>query len=336
MAKKRLPGMNPEDPICRYGAGVLTRHLLAMQAEVEGVRAAVDVEYVHRMRVASRRLRTALPLFSACLPQKRVKEWEKHIQRVTRALGAARDTDVHLEVLKDYYLHLTDPADKPGVRRLILRQRQLRVRLQRGVLIALDELQTSGTIPDLLARVEPLASDEGDPTTSDALYRLAQRAVMADLEDMLEYEPYLFQPERVKELHAMRISAKHLRYSMEIFAPIYPDELKGTLQIMRKLQTALGEIHDDDVWMVTLPEFMRKEARRVLKYTGSSAPMRRLTPGLGHFMEECQRRRAAEYENLLRDWQKWKDADIWNGLRRMVTPPAAEESLPISTEDAAL
>lgn len=325
--------MNPEDPVCRYGAGVLSRHLFALQEEVEGVRTAADVEYVHRMRVASRRLRTALPLFSACLPQKKVKVWTKHIQQVTKALGDARDTDVRVEALKDYYLHLTDSADKPGVRRLILRQRQLRVRLQRGVLIALDELQASGTIPDLLAWVEPVASQEGDPPTSDGLYRLAQRAIMADLEDMLEYEPYLFQPERVKELHAMRISAKHLRYSMEIFAPIYPDELKGILQTMRKLQTTLGEIHDDDVWMVTLPEFMRREARRVLKYTGSSAPMRRLTPGLGHFMEECQRRRAEEYDHLLQDWQKCKEADVWNSLRRTVTPPAADESLSTATEE---
>lgn len=317
-----------EDPVCRYGAVVLTHQLLAMQAEMEGVRAAVDVEYVHRMRVASRRLRTALPLFPACLPVKKSKLWQKEIRLVTRALGEARDTDVHLETLKSFYLSLTDPIDQPGIRRLILRMSQRRARLQRGVLVALDKLEASRTVPDLLTRVEPYAMQQGDPPVSDALYQLACHAITTDLDAMLEYEPYLYQPERVKELHAMRIAAKHLRYSVEIFAPLYPDELKEALQVLRKLQTELGDIHDYDMWMMTLPVFMRKESGRVLKYTGSSSPMRKFTPGLSHFLEECQQRRAAEYEGLVGDWQGWKEKDFWNGLRQAVQPPVLQPDPP--------
>ncbi|MFQ6042085.1 MAG: CHAD domain-containing protein, partial [Candidatus Poribacteria bacterium] len=57
---------------------------------------ADDIEYVHRMRVASRRLRSGFALFEECFPPKRLKRWRKQIRRVTRALGDARYTDVQI------------------------------------------------------------------------------------------------------------------------------------------------------------------------------------------------------------------------------------------------
>ena len=54
------------EAVCVYGARVINTHDLAMQAEIEGVLEAQDNEYIHRMRVASRRLRSAMSLFSTC------------------------------------------------------------------------------------------------------------------------------------------------------------------------------------------------------------------------------------------------------------------------------
>jgi len=51
---------------CAFGADVIEKHLMAMTKEIEGVVNSEDIEYIHRMRVASRRLRSALPLFRAC------------------------------------------------------------------------------------------------------------------------------------------------------------------------------------------------------------------------------------------------------------------------------
>jgi CHAD domain-containing protein len=73
--------------------------LEAFEKEIEGVRAAEDIEYIHRMRVASRRLRAALPLFLSCLPQKQYARWMKEITGITRALGEARDADVQIAFL---------------------------------------------------------------------------------------------------------------------------------------------------------------------------------------------------------------------------------------------
>ena len=87
---------------CLFGAEALLGRLQELTKEIEGVRAAEDIEYIHRMRVASRRMRAAFALFESCLPRKRQADWQLEIKRITRALGAARDLDVHENVLRKW------------------------------------------------------------------------------------------------------------------------------------------------------------------------------------------------------------------------------------------
>ena len=72
-----------------YGATVLAQLAADMAGESAGVKAGTDIEYIHRMRVASRRLRAALPLFAGCFPEKEYKRWENEIKQITRSLGRA-------------------------------------------------------------------------------------------------------------------------------------------------------------------------------------------------------------------------------------------------------
>ena len=73
-----------------------------LSRQLRGARLARDTEYVHQARVASRRLRAALGMFSGCFPDARMKRWQKQIKQLTGRLGAARDADVQIEFLKDF------------------------------------------------------------------------------------------------------------------------------------------------------------------------------------------------------------------------------------------
>ena len=123
-----------------FGLAALQERLPALANEIDGVRAAVDVEYVHRMRVASRRLRNALALFGDDLPRKHYSAWRGEMRRVTRALGAARDIDVQITLVQEFLKQDTDEAQRVGIERLLLRLRQQRSRLQGKVIRALDRL----------------------------------------------------------------------------------------------------------------------------------------------------------------------------------------------------
>jgi CHAD domain-containing protein len=93
-----------DEPItfCRYGRWLLRRQLRAFAQEIAAVRSAEGPEAVHRMRVASRRIRAALPLFSGCFGRSRVDGWRRSFRAITRALGEARDLDVQIEFIQEY------------------------------------------------------------------------------------------------------------------------------------------------------------------------------------------------------------------------------------------
>ena len=117
-------------PLCLCGAQTALKYLEALTAAMEGVRRAEDSECVHHMRVASRRLRSILPLFAVCLSRKACDRWRKQLRRLTRALGEARDTDVQIACVQCFLDREASAQERPGVERLRLRLQQRRHVLQ--------------------------------------------------------------------------------------------------------------------------------------------------------------------------------------------------------------
>lgn len=308
--------------VCAYGAGVLLRHLQAMLVEAPGVRRGQDIEHIHRMRVASRRLRAALPLFEGCFPARKTAAWMKALRRVTRSLGAARDTDVQIAVLGKFLSKCEKSQLIPGVRRLQLRWMQQRQAMQVEVLKTLDDLQESRVFEKMGTALLPLTLgvEPGAPPTH-ALYELGHRAISASLDEFLSFEPFISQPEKVAELHQMRIAAKRLRYTLETFAPLYPDGLAEYLAIMRNVQDLLGEIHDCDVWQMVLPQFLEEERQRVAAFYGAPGPWNLLLPGVKAFLENRIATRQETYQTFLRKWQNWMEKQIYPNLRQVTTAP---------------
>lgn len=82
------------------------------------------------------------------------------------------------------------------------------------------------------------------------------RIIRTRLEELLSWRPYVKDPERITELHNMRISAKRLRYAVEVFVLCFP-KLKPVLDDLTDIQESLGSIHDLDV----LSDLLRQRLR---------------------------------------------------------------------------
>ncbi|NPV77199.1 MAG: CHAD domain-containing protein [Anaerolineae bacterium] len=310
----------PDRFVCAFGSATLLKHLEAIQKELEGVKAAEDIEYIHRMRVATRRFRNALDIFSGCLPQKKHVLWQRQIRLITRALGAARDTDVQIDHIANILENTEDKKLKPGLNRLILRLRQKRQKLQRNVLTALEKLLQSGVLDNIMRSTQKkLLPEEPGRPHSAALYVLSNDVIQARLGALLAYETYIYTPECKKELHAMRIEAKRLRYSLETFASLYPGNLEEYIVRTRKMQELLGEIHDRDVWLEFLPQFLEAERARTQKYYGNQRIMLKIVPGIQHLERLEQTLRDDLYHQFLSTWAKWKTSHLWESLREEIS-----------------
>jgi CHAD domain-containing protein len=119
MAKAReVPGLSTELPYGEVAARVLEVRTEELIDSSRGVLDLTDIERVHDMRVASRRLRAAIEVFWPCFPAKQAKVALAEVKSLADALGERRDRDVAIDFLGTFAAVMPN-ADRPGVRSLI-------------------------------------------------------------------------------------------------------------------------------------------------------------------------------------------------------------------------
>jgi len=100
VAKAPRYDIGPDEPLGTLANAVLRALWEATLAESSAARSGNDVEAVHDMRVAIRRLRSAFRTFADCYPHKPLQRLARRTRRLGRTLGEVRDADVHLAVLR--------------------------------------------------------------------------------------------------------------------------------------------------------------------------------------------------------------------------------------------
>jgi CHAD domain-containing protein len=280
----------------------------------------VDPEPLHRMRVATRRLRAAAALFAPDWPRAWRPSWSRELRRLSRALGLARDLDVQIAFLSSRLAQPDlEPAQRPGLERLRLRLEQRRERRQRRVVGALDRFadRAAGAMRSFLAEAGETTSTPAPapaPAPTAATYAGARAAVATRLETLLAVADCVPCPDDAARQHEMRIAAKRLRYVLEILAPLDAEALRPALRAAKRLQELLGELHDCDVWAATLPRFLERERLRTLAYCGRIEPFVPLKPGVIALGEERRRRRADLHAALVRLWDEQTRDGVWARL----------------------
>jgi CHAD domain-containing protein len=292
---------------------------------LERVRQAEDSEGVHRTRVASRRLRSLLPLFAVCLSRQTCEQWRKQLRRLTRALGEARDTDVKIVCVEHFLEHAASLQERPGGERILLRLQQQRQALQGSLQEALDRFiarQLPEEIEQTLTQLAHASQEAGADIPGRYVYRKTRKAMWAQLKALQAYAPYVQQPERIDALHAMRIAVKRLRYTMEACTWFYPDALEEPVRTARTIQTLLGDIHDCDVWLHDLPQFLQDECARTLVYFGHVEPFAPLVAGIMALQHDRQQYRTRRYQEFVSFWNEVQEQGVWQQFRQ--TLEAAE------------
>jgi CHAD domain-containing protein len=124
MAKERqIEGVTEWMPFAEAGALVVETRAAELIAHAGGVLDTAEIEGVHDMRVATRRLRAALEVFAPCFPEAEHKRVLKEVKAIADALGERRDRDVAIASLASYSEQMPT-LDRPGITSLIARFRR--------------------------------------------------------------------------------------------------------------------------------------------------------------------------------------------------------------------
>jgi len=214
---------------------------------------------LHKARVASRRIREALPVVAASAPPGKVRKLKKRLRDLTQFLGPIRELDVELDLLDKQ-------ADGDGVPRSALALVRREVAAQRQALRHNLGDNPPVDIKKLIKKLEKIEkaekTDDGKEkkekgrgqraagaTKKSAKFEAAWRGVLAArllgrakaLRASIDAAGPLYTPERI---HGVRISTKKLRYALEIAQESGIPRAGALVKALKKHQERLGRLHD--------------------------------------------------------------------------------------------
>ncbi len=227
-------------PVGRVARRILRCRLAAVWSALQA--ACIDrpdADAVHRLRVASRRGLAAIDAFDELLPQRRAAWFRRRLRRIRRVAGEARDLDVLCATLgPDAGAAATPPGRRARARLVAMLSRQRLqsrqpIREVRERLVAAD---WAGRLERLLDRVANRGGDEDFATYAVRRFRPLMRRFFARADRRLKDDG---------ELHRLRIEGKKLRYTLEIFAPVFAPRVRARCEeSLQRLQATLGTFTD--------------------------------------------------------------------------------------------
>ena len=282
VAAPRARPADPSEPSAQAVRRILSDLLEVVVANEPGVLADLDVEFLHDLRVAVRRARSAVKLVGDCLPGVAVARLAADLRWMGDLTTPTRDLDVLLQALSS----TGDAAAEPLLRNLAERRGESWSRL--STQIRSPRWKTALRRWGAVARGRG-ASISGDRPVEALARERAGRAYRRALRLALALGPDS-PPER---FHSLRKRCKELRYLLEFFAPALDGgEYREVLSVLRSLQDCLGEFQDTQV--------QELELMKLAPLAATSGPEAVLALGrLDHRLRErCERARQAVVPRL--------------------------------------
>ena len=237
---------HPSEVLIRQRLAALTRTLPSASGG--------DVNAIHQARVATRRVRAALPIATRGSRRRKLK---KSFTRLTRALGGVRELDVAILTLDELASDPSMPQEGLEQLRVILQEERQRFYVEmNGILqhVDLDRLQRK-----TLAAAERATEDDSERSDLKRLRSVIKRAGRRAfaLHAAIENAGNIYLADR---LHQVRIAVKKLRYVLEIARELSRSRASARIRMLKNAQDLLGRMHDLEV-LITRIRALQGSAR---------------------------------------------------------------------------
>jgi CHAD domain-containing protein len=257
-----------------------------------------DIEGVHSMRVATRRLRSSMRDFMPLMKKRPLERVRKQLKQIADALGAVRDHDVAIIALEALQAEAISEPIKEGIKRLIEERGKLRdkARLDLTEVIAVTQLN------ELQEKFQRAIEKAAQPKKSGKIvsFNEAGREVVATgWQDLYYLGTSLYAPFNIEEIHEMRIAAKRLRYAVELFAACWGEKIEPFAEEISQMQSFLGEVHDCDVWIEGIGNSLQN-------FAGNDEKIESDYQAATWLLSEFVKRRTKEYRSALKLWSEWQ------------------------------
>ncbi|HKR11496.1 MAG TPA: CHAD domain-containing protein [Pyrinomonadaceae bacterium] len=309
MAKaKRVKGIKCNDAALTGIRLVLTTRFEEMYDFQETALDFSDPEGVHSMRVASRRLRSAMRDFTPYIRKRELTSLLKQTKSIASALGEVRDQDVAIAALEKLEKHAPAEAAAAlkqliGVRKDILDEARKSLK---SILAANNMKQLRTEFIAGIDSATTLRKPRAQADTPLTFIKMSADVIDERLKELEVLSNSLYKPFEVEALHEMRIAAKRLRYALELFQQCWGRALATHTKNATQMQKALGDLHDCDIWIDSIGEQVN-EARKQ-----KHGELEGLIWLLSHFVKLRTKHLRQAYDL----WREWEANDLGDQLRQ--------------------
>jgi CHAD domain-containing protein len=253
-------GIEITDTLAEAGRKVWLYYFAEMLNHEQGTLRGENIEELHDMRVATRRMRTAFDIFSPAFDEKILRSHLKGLRKIGRVLGWVRDMDVILENAENYQAKMKE-QQRPGMQPL-LTDWSATIDHQRVKMI--KHLQ-SEDYRDFKVNFN-LFLQPNDPKIKEGVHTEGTNPFIRDSIPALVYSRYaavrayesILPTASIPQLHALRIEFKKFRYTLEYFKEVLGEEIIKAINEIKRMQDHLGELHDADVACLLVRNFLKE------------------------------------------------------------------------------
>jgi CHAD domain-containing protein len=235
------------------------QHMLYHEA---GTKLGLDIEELHDMRVATRRMRAALQVFGDYLDKETWAPFEKGLRRIGRVLGEVRDLDVFQEKTR-LYLDSLPPERQDELAPLQAAWSAAHAQARNRLVAYLESKRYRKFKENFSQFLEtpapelPSGLDSPVEIKPRRLRHIAPVILYQRLAAMSAFEEWMTGPDvPLARLHQLRIASKGLRYAIEFLEEVLGVETKVLIKEMKMLQDHLGDLQDAVVASNLLRDFL--------------------------------------------------------------------------------
>jgi CHAD domain-containing protein len=231
------------------GRKILQVQFARMLKREPGTRSGRDIEDLHRMRVATRRMRTAFEILGKYYRKKKIKPIVKGLRKTGRALGRVRDYDVLIQKTSSFFLSglPENSLEHEPLIKIWLEERNIaRIKM----LVYLDSSKYKifkKRFKDFIFSDEDEWDDYLPPDVNQPKIHRSVIPLILERWSVIQAFEATSEHASIERLHALRIEFKKLRYSLEYFQSVFDEDIKILINIIKSIQEHLGDLNDADV-----------------------------------------------------------------------------------------
>ena len=245
-----------------YAVSVIRQHYQHTVAQEMGVMADTDPEFLHQMRVGSRRLGSALLIFDRVVTLPKAAR-EPRVRALTKALGNLRDLDVEIGHIRGDYCSQVNRAEQKQLEKLLDTLTRRRTKAVAKVESALTQSRYQKFKRAYLQWFE---HPTFKPLAQLPLTLILPELLCPLLGNILLHPGWLVSANSCGKgdratLHELRKTCKYVRYQAEMFTDFYPKSYAAWVRELKYLQDKLGRVQDIAVFKTTLAATLSKKDR---------------------------------------------------------------------------